>query len=78
MFAKSFFTEIKNEIMGSIRKELFRNLNRDRKNAYQEVLRNIRRELSINLERRGIDISNMEIDFKPDSTNVRVCIKGGN
>lgn len=78
MFAKSFFTEIKNEIMGSIRKELFRNLNKDRKNVYQEVLRNIRRELSINLERRGIDISNMEIDFKPDSTNVRVCIKGGN
>ena len=78
MFAKSFFTEIKNEIMGSIKKELFKNLNKDRKDVYQDVLRNIRRELSINLERRGIDISNMEIDFKPDSTNVRVCIKGGN
>lgn len=78
MFAKSFFTEIKNEIMGSIKKELFKNLNKDRKDVYQDVLRNIRRELSINLERRGIDISNMEIDFKPDNTNVRVCIKGGN
>lgn len=78
MFAKSFFTEIKNEIMGSIKKELFKNLNKNRKDVYQDVLRNIRRELSINLERRGIDISNMEIDFKPDNTNVRVCIKGGN
>ncbi|MBP5427026.1 MAG: hypothetical protein J6Y29_03960 [Clostridiales bacterium] len=78
MFAKSFFTEIKNEIMGSIRKELFRNLNKEKKDVYQDVLRNIRRELSMNLERRGIDISNMEIDFKPDNTNVRVCIKGSN
>ena len=26
MFAKYFFTEIKNEIMGSIKKELFKNL----------------------------------------------------
>lgn len=78
MFARSFFKEIKNEIVGSIRKEIFKNLKREKTNSYQDVLQNIRRELSVNLERRGIDISNMEIDFKPDNTNVRVCIKGGN
>ncbi len=77
MFARSFFKEIKNEIVGSIRKEIFKNLKREKTNSYQDVLQNIRRELSINLERRGIDISNMEIDMKPDNTNVRVCIKGG-
>ena len=77
MFARSFFREIRNEIVGSIRKEIFKNLKREKTNSYQDVLQNIRRELSINLERRGIDISNMEIDFKPDNTNVRVCIKGG-
>lgn len=77
MFARSFFREIKNEIVGSIRKEIFKNLKREKTNSYQDVLQNIRRELSINLERRGIDISNMEIDMKPDNTNVRVCIKGG-
>ena len=78
MFARSFFREIKNEIVGSIRKEIFKNLKREKTNSYQDVLQNIRRELSVNLERRGIDISNMEIDMKPDNTNVRVCIKGGN
>ena len=77
MFARSFFREIRNEIVGSIRKEIFKNLKREKTNSYQDVLQNIKRELSINLERRGIDISNMEIDFKPDNTNVRVCIKGG-
>ena len=76
MFAKDFFTELKNEIFGNIRKEIFKNLKRESNDTYHDVMQNIRKELSINLERRGIDISNMEIDLKPDNSNVRVCIKG--
>ena len=76
MFARMFFTELKNEIMGNIKKEMFKNVRKEPEEAYHDVMQNIRRELSINLERRGIDISNMEIDFKPDNSNVRVCIKG--
>lgn len=76
MFAKMFFSGLKNEIMGNIKKEIFKNIRKEPEDAYHGVMQNIRRELSINLERRGIDISNMEIDFKPDNSNVRVCIKG--
>lgn len=76
MFAKMFFMELKKEIVGNIKKEIFKNIRKEPEEAYHDVMQNIRRELSINLERRGIDISNMEIDLKPDNSNVRVCIKG--
>ena len=76
MFAKDFLAELKNEIFGNIRREIFKNLKKETDNTYHDVMQNIRRELSVNLERRGIDISNMEIDLKPDNSNVRVCIKG--
>lgn len=74
------------DVIRNIRKEIIKNVRKDtfgdnkyeyeQKNLSSNLIEKIKKDLACTLYRRGIDISNMQINFEPDNSNVMVYIKG--
>ncbi len=77
LFSREIVLNLRKELMRNIRKDVLNELKREKqKNSNTNIVEKIKHDLARTLERRGIDISNMQIYFKPDISNVTVCIRG--
>lgn len=73
-FRRELLRNIKNEFARSSK---FFEFKRSKEKLLQKILvERIKADLSFCLEKKGIDIRNMQISLKPDNSNVTVCIRG--